>query len=213
MRNSTSGRGVGPPSMGRMSAGQRRSGRVVRPARALAVAVTGAAVGVLGHAAGGGDVGGVLTFLGPALLLGVAAGLVVSRVTWTAPRVAVALLAQQALAHTLAWIGSGPGVLHPRLSALGGDHAPMHEHAALTPRMVAAHVLAAAVFAAALVPADRALNVLAAWVRRVVVVIRPDVVRRPPVAPLPARSRIPVPQLVALCVMRGNAPPGALCSG
>jgi hypothetical protein len=186
---------------------------VVRPARALAVAVTGAAVGILGHAAGGGDVGGVLALIGPALLLGVAAGLVVSRVTWTAPRVAAALLAQQALAHLLAWIGSGPGAVHPRLSALSGDHQAMHEHAALTPRMLAAHVLAAAAFAAALVPADRALSVLAAWVRRIVVAVRPHVVRRPPVAPLPARTRIPVPQLVELCVMRGNAPPGALCSG
>jgi hypothetical protein len=196
-----------------MSEGRRRSGRVVRPARALVVAVAGAAVGVLGHAVGGGDVGGVLALIAPALLLGVAAGLVVSRLTWTAPRVAAALLAQQALAHVLGWIASGPGEAHPRLSALAGDHHPMHEHAALTPRMIAAHVLAAAAFAAALVPADRALSVLAGWVRRVVVVLRPHVVRRPPVAPLPARSRIPVPQLVALCVMRGNAPPGALCSG
>jgi hypothetical protein len=185
----------------------------LRPARALLVAVSGAAVGVLGHAMGGGDIGAVLALLAPALLLGLAAGLVVSRLTWTAPRVALALLAQQALAHALGWVGSGTGSTHPRLAGLADGHAPMHEHAALTPRMLAAHVLAAAAFAVALVPADRALSVLAAWVRRIVVRVRPHVVRRPAVAPLPARNRIPVPQLLALCVMRGNAPPGAICSG
>jgi hypothetical protein len=79
--------------------------------------------------------------------------------------------------------------------------------------MLAAHVLAAAAFAAALVPADRALSVLAAWVRRVVVVLRAQLVRRPPVPRLPARTRVPVPQLMALCVMRGNAPPARLCAG
>jgi hypothetical protein len=113
-----------------MSEGRRRSGRVLRPARALVVAVAGAAVGVLGHAAGGGDVGGVLALIAPALLLGIAAGLVVAMVTWTAPRVAAALLAQQALGHVLGWIAGRSGQVHPRLSALAGDYHSAHGHTA-----------------------------------------------------------------------------------
>ncbi len=197
-----------------MSAGSRRSGRALRPARALLVSVAGIGVGLIGHGAGGGSLDDVLALVAPALLLGLAAGLVVSRLTWTAPRVAAALLAQQALAHGLAWVTSSPGSVHPRLGGLADSHAAMaHDHAALTPRMLAAHVVAAVAFAVALVPADRALSMLAAWVRRVVVVLRPSVVRRPTVAPLPSPARLPVPALLQLCVMRGNAPPGALCSG
>jgi hypothetical protein len=200
--------------MGAMSTGSRRSGRALRPARAVLVAVAGVGVGLLGHAAGGGALDEVLVLVAPALLVGIAAGLVVSRLTWTVPRVAAALLAQQALAHSLSWITSPSASAHPRLGALAEPHAGMlHDHAGLTPRMVAAHLVAAAAFAVALVPAERAVSLLGAWLRRIVVVLGPAVAARVPVAPLPSPGRLPVPQLVHLCLMRGNAPPGAVCSG
>lgn len=204
-----------PPTLRRMSAGARRSGRVVRPAWAVVVAVAGTGVGLLGHLLGGGSVDGVVASLLPALLVGLAAGLVVSAVAWTTARVALALAAQQLLAHTVSWLGSRPSSVHPRLESLVAEAPhPGHDHlVALSPRMVLAHALMAVVVAVALVPAERAVCLLLAWVRRLLPRV-PVVV--PAGSPRLIASRAPLlaaPRLVHLCLMRGNAPPGVVRLG
>jgi hypothetical protein len=198
-----------------MTGGGRRRGGRVHPARVVAVAVLGVGVGLLGHGLGGGDVGGMPALVLPALLLGLAAGIVVSAVTWTAPRIAAALIAQQTVAHVLAWVGAGPTSTHPRLGGLVDPASTpgVHDHAALTPRMVVAHLVAAALFAVVLVPADRAITIALAWVRRIRLAEHRPAVPVVGAASLPRERHRPVPVLVHLCVMRGNAPPGALCLG
>jgi hypothetical protein len=198
-----------------MSASASRSGRVVRPAWAVVVAVAGTGVGLLGHALGGGSPDGVLAALGPALLVGLVAGLVVSTVAWTTTRVALALAAQQVLAHGFSWLGSRPGSVHPRLEHLvvADPHAG-HDHvAALTPRMVLAHVLVAVVVGAALVPAERAARLLVSWLRRLVPAVLAPVAPGPPHRIRVRAARLCVPRLIHLCVMRGHAPPGVLRLG
>ncbi|MFN8169252.1 MAG: hypothetical protein U0S36_10755 [Candidatus Nanopelagicales bacterium] len=198
-----------------MSAGARRSGRVVRPAWAAVVAVAGTAVGLLGHALGGGSPDGVVAALLPALLVGLVAGLVVSTVAWTTPRVALALAAQQVLAHGLSWLGSRPTSVHPRLEGLvAADPHAGHDHlAALTPRMVLAHALVAVVVGAALVPAERAARLLVSWLLRLVPAASAPVLPGVPRLIAVRAVRLPVPRLVHLCVMRGHAPPGVLRLG
>lgn len=180
--------------------------------RAAWAALAAVLVATLGHALGGGGLPAAAS-TPVVLVVSVLTALGITRIRWTVPRVGAALLATQAVVHAALWITTPATSAHPRLAAylpeqMTTGHAQGHTHAAaLSPRMIAAHVLAAAVTAAALVAADSLVALVRAFAARVSLLrVLPDLVPATPrvLAPRPVAV---VPQLVHLVTMRGNAPP------
>jgi hypothetical protein len=178
--------------------------------RAASAALAAVLVATLGHALGG---GGLPTAASAPVVLVVSAltAVGITRIRWTVPRVGAALMGTQAVVHATLWITTAPTSAHPRLAAhLPEQAATVHTHthaAALSPRMLAAHLVAAAVTAAALVAADSLLALVRAFAARVSFLrVLPDLVPAPPRALAPRPVTV-VPALVHLVTMRGNAPP------
>jgi hypothetical protein len=180
--------------------------------RAAWAALAAVLVATLGHALGG---GGLPTVASAPVVLIVSAltAIGITRIRWTVPRVGGALLGTQAVVHATLWITTAPTSAHPRLAAYlpeqaASAHAQGHTHAAaLSPRMLAAHLIAAAVTAAALVAADSLVALVRAFAARVSLLrVLPDLVPATPRVVAPRRVAV-VPQLVHLVTMRGNAPP------
>ena len=166
-------------------------------------------IAVLGHASGGGGwpPGAVV---GPVLAAGALAGLALSRVAWTVPRIVAGLAAVQATVHTTLWIGSSSSTVDPRLASLLTSRVEPHAHPAvvLTPHMLAGHVVAIALTAVVLVSAERAALLLAHLARR----LAPrwtavDVPHRLPRGVRAAERAAVVPRLLHLVTVRGHAPP------
>jgi hypothetical protein len=182
------------------------------PARVVrigAVAAAGVVIAEMGHVAGGGSAGSSAVLV-PMVLAAVGVAAVLSRVSWTVPRVAAGLTAIQVIVHGALWLGAGSASTHPRLSGLARDTLPTaHDHAmALTPSMVLAHLVAAVGTAVLLAAVDATWRLLAAFGRRLLRAATP------PLAPPSLRSISPrgmghlrVPELLHLTAIRGNAPP------
>ncbi len=186
----------------------------LRAARGAVVAVVGLLLAVAGHAAAGGSASpGSLGI--PVGLLVVAACIVASSRSWTAPRLVGALAGVQVVVHGSLLLSTPSAHVDPHLAGLatvasghGHDHA-----AAVTPGMMVAHAVATALAALVLARVDVAMTVLWHLARRLLLPALTAAVRLPWLVIVPAGSLLrPVrPVLVATAASR-RGPPALLLS-
>jgi hypothetical protein len=164
----------------------------LRAARGSVVAAVGLLVAVAGHglAASGAASPGPLGI--PMALLVLAGCVVGSARAWTAGRLVAVLLGIQVVAHLTMLLGTPSAQVDPRLVGLA-TAASEHDHghaAALTPSMLAAHLVAVAVAALVLARVDAAVTVLWHLAGRLLLPARVAALRLPSVVRVPVDEHL-----------------------
>lgn len=186
----------------------------LRAARGAAVAAVGLLLAVAGHVAGGGDAGPGSLGL-PVALLVLAGCVLASSSSWTRGRLLVALAGVQVVVHGSLLLASPSAGTDPRLAGLASSTAHhAHDHAAaLTPAMLAGHVVAVGLAALLLARVDVAVVVLWHLARRVLLPALPASVALPHAAGTlvaPALVRVRTAARTASASRRG--PPATCCA-